>query len=371
MSFHWFLLLNASIKNFHLNDDDDDDSNILSIHFDNLKNLNFPIIWLRDNCQCDKCFDAVSNSKIHKPLNFTNEIIPSSINSTNDSVTIIWKDDHFSNFNKEWLCRHSFHKKHQIERLNEEYVQQISWDSNDFNKFQPEISFRFDDIIKYDDTLLKWLETLAKFGVGKISGVPLKNGQLQKLAERVSFIRKTYYGEEFFIKGDNDANNVAYKKGPLQMHTDLPYYHYAPGVVLLHCILQSTEGGENILVDGLNLVKQLPKSSYEVLTKTIVDWSDVGCENKYEFCTKNRAPVICVDDLGNVNRINWSQPQRDSVFNVSPEVALEWYKGYKKFMEMINDTKNAVIFKNEEGISFSFSKKIKQFYLYFDFLNVF
>lgn len=45
-----------------------------------------------------------------------------------------------------------------------------------------------------DNTLLKWLETLATYGIAKIIAAPLECGQLSVLAKRISYIRKTQYG---------------------------------------------------------------------------------------------------------------------------------------------------------------------------------
>lgn len=40
------------------------------------------------------------------------------------------------------------------------------------------------------------------------------------------------FSEEFSVQAKADATNVAYTSGYLQLHTDLPYYEYKPGVLL-------------------------------------------------------------------------------------------------------------------------------------------
>lgn len=40
------------------------------------------------------------------------------------------------------------------------------------------------------------------------------------------------YRELFSVKAKPGTSNVAYLSGPLQLHTDLPYYEYKPGVGL-------------------------------------------------------------------------------------------------------------------------------------------
>ena len=47
--------------------------------------------------------------------------------------------------------------------------------------------------------------------------------------------------EDFTVKVKPDPSNVAYLSGPLQLHADLPYYEYKPGVSLLsrHSLLRT------------------------------------------------------------------------------------------------------------------------------------
>lgn len=103
-----------------------------------------------------------------------------------------------------------------------------------------------------DNTLLDWLHTLDVWGVCLFKNVPHSLGQVGILAKRVGFIKKTHYGyylfvfhsnwicvkiflfihisEEFSVQAKANATNVAYTQGYLQLHTDLPYYEYKPGV---------------------------------------------------------------------------------------------------------------------------------------------
>lgn len=42
-----------------------------------LEELKFPLIWLRDNCQCSQCFHAMSNSRTIDAEKFNFNIQPS------------------------------------------------------------------------------------------------------------------------------------------------------------------------------------------------------------------------------------------------------------------------------------------------------
>jgi len=82
-----------------------------------------------------------------------------------------------------------------------------------------------------DGELLRWLLELERKGVAVLEGAGAEDENVvRKLAERVAFIRRTHYGEEFSVKSKMEPSNVAYTGQPLQLHTDLPYYEYKPGV---------------------------------------------------------------------------------------------------------------------------------------------
>lgn len=110
-------------------------------------------------------------------------------------------------------------------------------------------------------------------------------------------IHKTlYFSEEFVVAAKPGTSNVAYLSTPLQLHTDLPYYEYMPGANFLHCLMQTeSKGGYSLISDGFYAAQQLelkhPKY-FEILSKTIVDWSDVGQEDGKKFHSIYRAPVI-------------------------------------------------------------------------------
>lgn len=118
----------------------------------------------------------------------------------------------------------------------------------------------------------------------------------RRLADRVGFIKRTHYGEEFVVSIKDGASNVAYLSAPLQMHTDMPYYEYKPGVNLLHCMVQTrSPGAFNLLTDGLWVVEQMRTrypDEFAILASTPVDWADVGTEHGKRYHSLYRSPVV-------------------------------------------------------------------------------
>jgi gamma-butyrobetaine dioxygenase len=199
---------------------------------------------------------------------------------------------------------------------------------------------------------------MAVNGAAIISNTPQEEKSARMVADRVGFIRKTHYGEEFEVKAKDDTANVAYLSNNLQMHTDLPYYAYVPGVNLLHCLVQSkSKGAQNLLADGFYVAELMRKEhpqDYYLLSTVVINWSDIGEEKETSnipFHSIYRAPMFCFDYDNNLERINHSIPQRDSFFSVNVKVVRDWYKALRKFVNLIHA--EAVEFKTKEGKSWN------------------
>lgn len=224
------------------------------------------------------------------------------------------------------------------------------WSKNDFAEVLK--YFDFAKIIEDDRELHDWLNCLSTNGVAIIRNTPQTELEARKIADRVGFIRRTHYGEEFMVKAKEGTSNVAYLSSPLQMHTDLPYYQHVPGVNLLHCLVQSkSNGAQNLLADAFyvaNLMKKEFPEEFRSLSNVVVNWSDIGKEDTGPpFHSIYRAPMICIDYDNQIERINHSIPQRDSFFTVPVQEVKGWYRALAKFVELIH--LEAVEFKTEEG----------------------
>ncbi|CAG0902822.1 unnamed protein product [Darwinula stevensoni] len=217
----------------------------------------------------------------------------------------------------------------------------------------------FQKILSDDKSLYEFLHNWEVYGLVLIKGAPLSMGQVRKVAERIAFIRRTHYGEEFSVIAKPNPSNVAYDAGPLQLHADLPYYQYKPGAELLHCIVQAEgSGGANTLVDGLHLAEMMrvqDPHSFNLLSSVHVDWSDIGVEDGEPFHKIHQAPILCLHPVTQeLERINFSQPQRDSFFRIPLHIVEPWYRALKAFHAMAMDPSNCMTLKLNPGDMLAF-----------------
>lgn len=155
--------------------------------------------------------------------------------------------------------------------------------------------FDFNKILKNDEIFLSWLEQMAIYGIALIENTPDNKDEVLKLAERVGFIKKTHFGDEFTVMTKKQTTSFAYTNSKLQLHVDIPYYEQMPGVNLLHCVTQSETGGVNTFVDGFHvaeLLRQKHPRFFDVLAKTKVNLCDYGTEHESDHIVLLRAPII-------------------------------------------------------------------------------
>lgn len=203
-----------------------------------------------------------------------------------------------------------------------------------------------------DRELHDWLLALSTYGISFLKNVPSNLTEVRRLCDHVGFIRRTHYGEDYQIVAKEGTSNVAYLSSLLQMHCDLPYYHYIPGVTLLHCVVQSkSSGAHNKIVDAIHVARVMREkypAEFEALSTILVNWNDIGREETGPaFHSIYRAPVICLDYENEIERVNHSIPQRDSFFTAPIDDVKRWYKALAKFVKLIHQ--EAVRFKTEEG----------------------
>lgn len=257
--------------------------------------LKYPLIWLRDNCQCSECFHPDATSRLIDWENFSMENAKLKAVEVNNGVKFTWKDGHVSNFNLDWLKERNFSKETQESYLKTQYrLPMHLWSKDEFKNVYRE--YKFNDVIESDDALREWIEALSKYGYALLTGTPAREDQCKLLAERIGFIRQTHYGVQYAIRVKEGTNNIAYLNKPLQMHNDIPFYDYVPGVTVLHCLEQTkSPGAFNLLTDAFYASERLRSEHpeyFKILSTTMVNWSDYGAEDGYTFRTINRAPVI-------------------------------------------------------------------------------
>ncbi|XP_063842354.1 gamma-butyrobetaine dioxygenase-like isoform X1 [Scylla paramamosain] len=328
------------------------DAKMLKVRWTGGGDDSYPYLWLRDNCQCTKCFhrSSLSRSVMLKDLSLSLNCADVKVSDGGEQVKMQWTNGHLGTYDAQWLHERAFREPRHKPRSQECRLQKKYW-GHELQDNVPRASFT--ELLQSDSALLAFLEDLEILGVVLVSDVPAEVDQLLLLTNHIGHMKITHYGTTFDVVDRHDPNNLAYTGGSLDLHSDMPYLQNKPGIQLLHCIKQfSGEGGDSQLADGFAAALKLstinPKY-YETLSQTMVDFVDVGIEGGKKFHASWRAPVIELDGEGTIKNINWNQMTRDSHFGVPLQAAELWYEANLVFRDIIHDENSLITRKLQPG----------------------
>lgn len=307
----------------------------------------YPAVWLRDNCQCPHCY--LDSAKARKFLveSLDVNIGIKDLSFDRKRVLITWPSEHYSEFEADWLKKRCFSQQAREKLQKELFFPECQYWGSELQI--PTLDF--EDVLKNDEHAYKWLSSLKKVGIVRLTGASNRRGEIVKLGKRIGFLYLTFYGHTWQVQDKIDANNVAYTTGKLSFHTDYPALHHPPGVQLLHCIKQTVTGGDSEIVDGFNVCRKLKEKNpraFQLLSSTFVDFTDIGVDY-CDFSVQSKHKIIELDDKGQVIRINFNNATRDTIFDVPVEKVQPFYAALKEFVDLMNCKDSKFTFKMNPG----------------------
>lgn len=321
-------------------------SKTVEVVFEDKSRTLYPHVWLRDNCQCPKCFHKETIHRHFLIDELDLNIEPKDLQLKDGGLRVTWNDGHISFFTGQWLRQRSLDEATRAKYRTRWSVPKVYWGS-DFKV--PEMDFQA--VMTDDKALLDWLVIFEKYGVALLKDAPTKVGPLRELIEKIGFMKPMHYGNTGFeVYSKPDPTNLAYSGARLGLHTDMPYLDFSPGTVWLHCIEQHDgKGGDNEMSDGFlaaSILREKKPVLFDVLTKSPIYFQDKGHAN-YDFDKVTRAATIILDEEGNPQRLNISPQSRDSMMDLDSDGIIQFYEALKAFQNILNEIK--ISYKTQPG----------------------
>lgn len=217
------------------------------------KPLHIPYIWLRDSCPCPTCVDPNTSQKNHRSSDIPLDSRPlravwkADDVTGNETLEVEWEkpiyrhdtlsqglEGHSNSDAKGHLSRYpaSFLGRHCLPTNLDAFnhtpaLQPIPWLTADLVK-QPHTFIAYDDFRNNKETLLDALTQLVRYGIVILRGVPTtpssdgKNDwEVRKVANEISQVRATMYGDLWDVKSYPKSINIAYTDVDLDLHMDM------------------------------------------------------------------------------------------------------------------------------------------------------
>lgn len=158
-------------------------------------------------------------------------------------------------------------------------------------------TFDGSEILNDDNVLEDWLTALARFGLARLRNVPVAPGTVAEVARRIGTVRASNFGVVFDVRARPDPDSNAYTSMSLAPHTDLPTREYQPGLQFLHCMENTTAGGNAVYIDGFAVADHIRKTdanAFAALTTT--DWTFTNRARDTDY--RWRSPAVALNPDG-------------------------------------------------------------------------
>ena len=299
----------------------------INILFSNNKEDNFLNIWLRDHARDEDSWDHRSNqrkiytAKLDPKLHIKKAILK----DNGKSVDILWSDlkkpiNYSSNFFLE--------NSNKSQKINNNIK---IWDKKDIGE---EIYTDFQNTIT-NDGFKEFLEKLYKFGFVVIQNCKTEMSSVEKIANKIGYVRESIFGGLWSFESNNDMADSAYTQDELRPHTDSTYSNDAPGLQLLLCCHYEATGGESIMVDGFKIAEKIYKENRDLYTLL----SEIEVTGQYigdGVFLEAKRPIFKLNSNKELVQVSFNNYDR-AAFRMDDEKTLKFYDAIREFDLIANN----------------------------------
>ena len=324
----------------------------LNVEWSDGEKSNFNFMWLRDNCPT--AHDKDSRHRMFNILEVSTRIEPKTCKINNEGkLEIEWSEgNHISYYDKEWLRENCYTINNKKKYISPYQL----WDRSLQDNLKS-IYIEHDEIISSDEGLIKWLELLHHKGIAIVKNTPTEKESAFPVLNRISHIRETFFKTPFEVINIPKPNNSAYTAHALNNHMDLPWFENPPGYQFLHCLINSTKGGDSSTVDAFAVADYLRNNEKEVF-ETLVNVPLKFRDKDYtqESHRSFYGPAISLTKDGDYNDVRFSVATMDAL-DCHPDIMDKVYKAHHRFGNLLHDDKFQIKFRLGPGDIFSFNNR--------------
>ncbi len=296
------------------------------------KQYELPFLWLRDNCQCDECRIIETQEKQFLLHTVPVDIFPMNVEISNGNLLILWPDNHQSIISLSTI----------EESEKTRYPEYKSWPDN----FIPK-NFDWSAFLNEEETAIKALNNFIKFGVIILKNAPKEPNSLEVLSKRLGPIHETLFERIHNVSITGQVYNVAHTSKALPPHNDFASYKNQPSIQALHMLENECEGGNSIVVDGLEVLKDLRNDNpdyFNILKEFNIPFRQFDDTNE----TYTEAPIIQCSSDGSIESFRFSN-QLMQMIDPSRVGIKNFYKAFHEVSARVHNKKYSSTFRLNGG----------------------
>ena len=279
------------------------DGRIVTVTWDDGRVSRYHAIWLRDNAAEPQTHSPVTREQVGHPWDLPEDLAAASAGvAEGGNVQVTFAPEGLTvAYHPGWLRTLDYSNGPRDDLGN---IAPTCWDAG---SLEAPPAFDGTAYLEDDGTLLAALEALKEFGIVRLRDVPTDEMAVQRVAERIGTIRNSNFGFLFDVRtapmeSRKSADSNAYFSGALAPHTDLATREYEPGLQLLHCLVNTTRGGQAIYVDGFAVADRIRRTDTALWRAiTGIEWTFTNRSPATDY--RWRAPLVVLDYAGNPREI--------------------------------------------------------------------
>lgn len=278
--------------------------------------------WLRDNAQDDKTVHPGNGQRLIDISDLPAEpAIRSAGLEADGSLSVTFDPDgHHSTYAPGWLRGFAAPEPDPV-------APRLWTEGFDVARFD------FAAIASDPETERDWLAAVARDGIALVTGSPVTPETVCAIAETFGFVRETNYGRLFDVRSVEKPTNLAFTAAGLMVHTDNPYRDPVPGLQLLHCLENETDGGGSLFVDGFQAAERLRREDPDAFRILSATWLPFRFHDA-TVDLQARAPMITLDDRGRVITIRYNN-RSIAPADLPAENLPAFYRAYRAFSHLL------------------------------------
>ncbi|QFS81378.1 TauD/TfdA family dioxygenase [Roseivivax sp. THAF197b] len=300
----------------------------------------FPYLWLRDADPAG--FHPETQERLFDLTQVPLDTAPDDARIEEGMLRIDWPDqDAPSLFGLDWLWAHRPGQA----RHDPAHIPFAPWPEE--RTAQNIQRFDAEAIATSDAALRDWLVAGKRDGLTIVEGLADSVDAGLAIARRAGFLRETNFGVTFEVVSKPNPNNLAYTADALPLHTDLTNQDLPPGYQFLHCLANEAEGGGSVFCDGIAVANALyaeDPAAFETLARVSVPFRFHDGETDI----RSRKCVISLAEDGTASEICFNAHLAD-LLDLPPEEMPDYYRAYRRFMQLCRDPARAVTLKLQAG----------------------
>ncbi|KAF8734214.1 Trimethyllysine dioxygenase, partial [Rhizoctonia solani] len=299
----------------------------VSVGWNNTVTSHFHHIWLRDHCRCADCLHPVTKQRLVNTFEIPPDVQPARVESRPSGLEVTWTESprHVSTYPWEWLSRSSYDPpmRHSFALHN---GSKTLWGST-IQQSPPTVSY--EEVMRNDAGVYKWLQKIDEFGFCFVSGVPPNPKDTESLTRRIAFI----HGGFWDFTSDLKHGDTAYTNLALGAHTDTTYLSDPCGLQLFHLLSHEGAGGQTLLVDGFYAAAKLREkypSHYELLTEIKISAHAAGDADSL-YIPDEPFSILKKGINGELTGIRYNNDDRSALKYIDPVLVDDWYDALRSW----------------------------------------